>query len=87
MDHLDPDWELAALHGQSSKAGKLHENISRQDLLACKCCFNIVHKDPIPICENAKELEFLGFGFPLFYSFMKDCIILLIILISSYSII
>ena len=34
---------------------------------------------------HAKELEFMGFGFPLWYSFLKYCIVLTMILIVSES--
>ena len=37
------------------------------------------------MCENSKGLEFLGFGFPLFYTFLKNCIILLLSLICTYA--
>ncbi len=32
-------------------------------------------------CENTKELAFLGEGFPLFYNFLRYCIVMLVTLI------
>jgi hypothetical protein len=37
----------------------------------------------VPLCENSKELEFLGFGFPLYFVFLKYSIILLVLQIAS----
>ncbi len=86
LDQLDPDWELATKHGQASMIG-YPESSSEDNISAtlCPCCLQIIEKTPIPICVNSKELELLGFGFPLFYSFLKNCMILLIILICSYN--
>lgn len=39
----------------------------------------------MPLCENTKELDFLGFGFPLYFIFNKYNIILLLLQITSYS--
>lgn len=51
----------------------------------CQCCLNLIQKDPVSICENSKELSFLGFGFPLFYNMLQFCIINLFILILTES--
>ena len=46
-----------------------------------------MNKEEIPLCENTKSLEFLGFGFPLFYMFLRNCILLLVLLIISNNLI
>lgn len=76
LDQLDPDWTFATNHGLASRAGLV--NGDREDSMSdveivgdrnliCKCCYEHVNKTPVPLWENSKELEFLGFGFPLFY--------------------
>ena len=85
LDELNPDWEQAGRHGLASRAGLSMDGATINSTLLCRCCFSVVYKDPVPMCENSKSLEFLGFGFPLFYAFLKNCIILLISLICTYS--
>jgi len=80
---LLPDWNKAEIHGKASKVGAYDEE-SRE---VCHCCQQKVHKQDIPLCENTKTLEFLGFGFPLFYMFIRNCIILLLLLIVSNNLI
>lgn len=86
LNQLDPDWELATKHGNASSIG--YPNLTSGENLSgtlCPCCLHLLEKTPIPISVNSKELEFLGFGFPLFYSFLKNCMILMILLICSYN--
>ena len=87
LDQLDPDWDLATKHGKASMIGGYPAQTSEDggSPTLCPCCLQLVEKTSIPISVNSKELEFLGFGFPLFYSFLKNCMILLIILICSYN--
>lgn len=82
LDQLDPDWEFALMHGEASKVGIRSKN---KKILVCRCCLNAVFKDRLPLCENSKELELIGFGFPLYYVFFKYCILLLLLLICTYS--
>lgn len=85
LDDFDPDWIQAERHAMASRAGHPTKDPQLGSTVLCKCCFNHIHKDPAPLCENSKELEFLGFGYPLFYTFLKNCIMLLICLICTYS--
>jgi hypothetical protein len=80
---LLPDWKQAEVHGRASKVGTYDEGSGD----VCDCCQEKVHKEEIPLCENTKTLEFLGFGFPLFYMFIRNCIILLLLLIISNNLI
>ena len=59
LDRINPDWEGAANHGKASlpgvpiyKADGHHDRGG--DALAgnqiCECCFNVIHKEPIPMC-------------------------------------
>ena len=41
---------------------------------------NFVHKQTVGYNENTKELAFLGEGFPLFYNFLKFCIVMMLVL-------
>jgi hypothetical protein len=40
-----------------------------------------IEKESVGYCENTKELAFLGEGFPLFYNFLRYCIVMLATLI------
>ena len=46
---------------------------------------NVVHKEQVSLNIHSKELEFLGFGFPLWYSFLKNCAMLLMIIVITQS--
>lgn len=85
LSKLNPDWQAAELHGISTYPGIINQDKSKNSNIICPCCLNAIHKDQAPLCENSKELEFLGFGFPLFYVFLKYCIILLLVSITSYN--
>ena len=79
---LLPDWKQAEVHGRASKVGTYDEGSGD----VCHCCQEKVHKEEIPLCENTKELDFLGFGFPLYFIFNKYNIVLLLLQIVSYSV-
>ena len=79
LDKLDPDWRFAYFHAKSTKPGICNDE--RPEL--CDCCLNIIHKDLVDLGVHTKELEFMGFGFPLWFSFLQYCMILTIILIVS----
>ena len=84
MNILNPDWEFAARHGQASKPGRVEEG--EEDRQECICCLKQINKSPIPLCENSKELEFLGLGFPLYFIFLKYAIVILLLQILNYSV-
>ena len=74
LDKLDPDWKEAEQHGMANRAGfpivddnNQDESFDKNNSLICKCCYEHVYKTPVPLWENSKQLEFLGFGYPLFY--------------------
>ncbi len=56
LDKLDPDWVQASQHGQASKTGIIPDKRPSGTLSICHCCFNVVYKDPPPLCANSKEL-------------------------------
>lgn len=97
LEKIGPDWTFATNHGLACRPGKpIIKNASPSSTTSidddpptkhifCECCLNVIHKEPISLCENSKELEFLGFGFPLYFIFTKYCIILLILQIVTYS--
>lgn len=86
LDVLGPDWRFAELHGMASRTGyNKYDQNDNDGIIICRCCLNIVHQKQVPLCVHSKELEFLGFGFPLFYAFVKNCILLLIVMIFSYN--
>lgn len=48
MDRLDPDWELAEVHGKACSPGVVasqgEESRRMHGQEFCSCCLNIVHK-------------------------------------------
>lgn len=80
--YLDPDWDQAVQHGLASKIGISSDTSFEY----CLCCFHNIQKSPILLSENTKELEFLGFGLPLYFAFVRHCIFLLLISICCYNI-
>lgn len=84
LQKLGPNWELAELHGMATMPGIVQSSSQYEEEL-CPCCYNTIYKDKAPLCDNSKQLEFLGFGFPLYFVFIKYCIVLLLILIASYN--
>ena len=78
-----PDWDKAAIHRLASRIGTYHED----DKEICHCCHEPINKEKIPLCQDSKTLEFIGFGFPLFYMFLRNCIVLLFLLITTEGII
>lgn len=76
-DPYVPDWEEAKIHGKAANVG-YYDELSTN---VCHCCNQHIDKTEIPICDTTKSLEFLGFGFPLFYMFIRNCILLLILMI------
>ena len=88
LDIMPPDWKFAEQHAKAVKPGKTKSLYSKKDnRIFCQCCLKPVEKQEVPLCSNSKELEFLGFGFPLYYIFFKYSIILVLILICSYNIV
>lgn len=86
LDRLNPDWKLATNHGIANRAGKpLYGRERKNSVFICRCCYLPINKEDPPLCAHSKELEFLGFGFPLFYQFLKMCILLLFLSIASYN--
>ena len=81
--HEITDWKKAERHGRASLPGKPKPEEERGD--KCDCCMKEIDKEPIPVSTNSKELDVLGFGFPLYFIFLKYCIILIILLIVTYT--
>jgi len=82
---MPPDWKFAENHAKAVKPGiadGLHMKTGNS--VFCQCCLKPVEKEDVPLCANSKELEFLGFGFPLYFIYLKYSIVLILILICSY---
>ncbi len=54
LDQLRPDWNLAEAHSKATKPGKNTENV--KEAQRCPCCFRVIEKEPIGVCQNSKEL-------------------------------
>jgi hypothetical protein len=55
LSKLNPDWEVAEIHGYSTFPGTI-EDKGKGEALVCPCCLNAVHKTKAPLCNNSKEL-------------------------------
>ncbi|KAM3133932.1 hypothetical protein pb186bvf_013898, partial [Paramecium bursaria] len=45
----------------------------------CKCCGYQIERSQIKLCSQIEDLSFLGFGYPLYFAYMKYAIILIMI--------
>lgn len=95
LDKIGPDWNLAQNHAKACRPGrpvKAKEPASSTSISMenprnqlCECCLNIIHKEDVSLLNNSKQLEFLGFGFPLYFIFIKYAIALLLLQIVTYA--
>lgn len=86
LDMMPPDWKFAEEHAKANKPGLVDDRMNPiSSNLICPCCLKTIIKNEIPLLSNSKQMEFMGFGFPLYFIFIKYCIILLLVLICSYS--
>jgi hypothetical protein len=76
------NWEDAKLHARATAAGKITTDVDPE---RCNCCGMAIAKEDIALCEHVKELEVLGSGFPLYFIFLKYSIIMIFLLLVSYS--
>lgn len=47
--------------------------------MQCPCCQQIIHKDPISLCQHTQALAPFGHGYPLYFTIIKYCIFYLLI--------
>jgi hypothetical protein len=86
LDTMLPGWGFAENHAKAVRPGIAEDlHVKTGKSVFCQCCLKPVEKEPVPLRANSKELEFLGFGFPLYFIYFKYSIILVLILICSYS--
>ncbi|EGR27621.1 hypothetical protein IMG5_192990, partial [Ichthyophthirius multifiliis] len=76
---IPPDWELAKIHAKSRETKPENGGQNVQEI--CQCCGYELNRTKISLMINQKELGFLGAGFPLFYNYLKYCIIMLLSLL------
>ena len=76
-DQIPPDFSKALLHQKA--------HLSRPDLDThgprCECCGFSIERGPLGLCTRDRNFWFLGAGYPLFFSFIWNCIIILTILL------
>ncbi len=84
LDQIGPDWELAKVHAKSTVAGRAPGDT--HEVSRCPCCFRKIVTEPIGLFSNSKELEVLGYAFPLYFKFLKYAMILILFQICSYNI-
>ncbi len=49
----------------------------------CPCCSRSIERYEFKLCTNINTLSVLGPGFPLYFAFIKNCILILAILLFS----
>jgi hypothetical protein len=84
LDQIGPDWELAKVHAKSTVAGRAPGDT--HEVSRCPCCYRKIVTEPIGLFSNSKELEVLGYAFPLYFKFLKYAMILILFQICSYNI-
>ncbi|CAD8205212.1 unnamed protein product [Paramecium pentaurelia] len=78
------DWNVARKHALARRTApdtkaRLDDDDDEEPKKpeTCPCCGFEIERKEIPYCDDIKSLKFLGAGFPLFYNFLKFCILLL----------
>ena len=79
MEELLPNWDDAKKHAEAVSTKR--PLFTQGDQPVCKCCNNILERQQVQICSSKKSLSFLGFGVPLYYLFIKYCVVLVLLLI------
>ncbi|KAL4444393.1 hypothetical protein ABPG74_016686 [Tetrahymena malaccensis] len=77
---IPPDWKTAERHGKARRVGKnkMPSNTQQEEIFeVCPCCDYQIDKNTISLREQVDTLSFLGSGYPLFFHYMKYCIIIL----------
>lgn len=62
------------------------DRFSGETKKTCRCCGYQIERENLPISCNLDELKFLGSGFPLFYNYIKYCLLILSVLFLTTSI-
>ncbi|EAR89313.2 phage head-tail family protein, putative (macronuclear) [Tetrahymena thermophila SB210] len=77
------DISKAEMHRGASKIGReaqVNEIGIVENLQICQCCGQFVQKEHLSIKHDILQLSFLGSGYPMYFEFLKFCIILQTIL-------
>ncbi|EAS04279.2 kinase domain protein (macronuclear) [Tetrahymena thermophila SB210] len=81
MDLIPPDWEKAKKHAQSRETKPERSKTSDNDYEdICECCGYEINRIPINLFVANIKLGFLGSGFPLYFSYLNICILMLLFL-------
>ena len=62
------------------------ERSSGETKRTCRCCGYQIERTNLPISCNLEDLKFLGSGFPLFYNYVKYCLLILTVLFLTTSV-
>ncbi|KAL4454285.1 hypothetical protein ABPG74_012242 [Tetrahymena malaccensis] len=81
MDMIPPDWEKAKKHAQSRETKPERVKSNDKDYEdVCDCCGYEINRTPINLFVANIKLGFLGSGFPLYFSYLIVCILMLLFL-------
>ncbi|CAD8132365.1 unnamed protein product [Paramecium octaurelia] len=70
LDSIPGDWKLAIIHQSAHKVGVAGKQI-------CLCCGYHICEFQLKLSVDKEDLSFLGSGYPLYFTFIKNCIFLL----------
>ncbi len=81
-DTIPPNYDLARNHRLAQSVGNPLTDQSQAQVL-CPCCSREVYRTELPVCTQIKKFGFLGSGYPLYFDFLQQCILILLILFAT----
>ena len=72
---------IARAHAKASRVCQQYDEISNP----CVCCDRNIENIQYSMCCDPDDLAHLGITFPMFFTFIKQCAILMIVLILTNS--
>ncbi|KAL4489888.1 hypothetical protein ABPG72_010787 [Tetrahymena utriculariae] len=77
---IPPDFDKAAEHRLANKVGPekdINQIQEDETIEYCECCARQIQRHQLKLKCNIYELSFLGSGYPLYFFFIKQCIVML----------
>ncbi|KAL4484378.1 hypothetical protein ABPG74_019555 [Tetrahymena malaccensis] len=77
---IPPDFDKAAEHRLANQVGPekdINQIQEDETIEYCECCARQIQRHQLKLKCNIYELSFLGSGYPLYFFFIKQCIVML----------
>ncbi|EWS72684.1 kinase domain protein (macronuclear) [Tetrahymena thermophila SB210] len=77
---IPPDFDKAAEHRLANQVGPekdINQIQEDETIEYCECCARQIQRHQLKLRCNIYELSFLGSGYPLYFFFIKQCIVML----------